>query len=95
MSEEEFKKYKCPEGYVKDYKKHKCVKKDKYAKVGKRGGIVKSPKAPKSDTPNPNPKGKGSARGTAKGKTGAKVSARDRATLQKKLMTLIKDIKKN
>ena len=84
MSEEEFRKYKCPEGYVKDYKKHKCVKKDKYAKVGKRGGIVKSPKAPKSDTPNPNPKGKGTARGTAKGKTGAKVSARDRATLQKK-----------
>ena len=84
MSEEEFRKYKCPEGYVKDYKKHKCVKKDKYAKVGKRGGIVKSPKAPKADTPNPNPKGKGTARGSAKGKTGAKVKAKDRATLQKK-----------
>jgi len=84
MSEQEFRKYKCPEGYVKDYKKHKCVKKDKYAKVGKRGGIVKSPKAPKADTPNPNPKGKGTARGSAKGKTGAKVKAKDRATLQKK-----------
>ena len=58
--------------------------KHKLAKVGKRGGIVKSPKAPKSGTPNPNPKGKGTARGTAKGKTGAKVSARDRATLKKK-----------
>jgi len=45
------------------------------AKIGKRGGVVKSPKAPKSDTPNPNPKGKGTAKGTAKGKTGAKVSA--------------------
>lgn len=59
-------------------------KEHKLAKVGKRGGIVKSPKAPKSDTPNPNPKGKGTAKGTAKGKTGAKVSARDRATLKKK-----------
>ena len=54
------------------------------AKVGKRGGITKSPKAPKSDTPNKNPKGKGSAKGNAKGKTGAKVTAKDRATLQKK-----------
>ena len=54
------------------------------AEVGPRGGIRKSPKAPKSDTPNRNPKGKGTARGTAKGKTGAKVSAKDRKTLQKK-----------
>jgi hypothetical protein len=54
------------------------------AKIGKRGGVVKSPKAPKSDTPNPNPKGKGTAKGTAKGKTGAKVSAKDRASLKKK-----------
>jgi hypothetical protein len=84
LTEQEFKKYKCPKGYRKDYQKHKCVRKDNYAKVGKRGGIVKSPKAPKSDTPNPNPKGKGSAGGSAKGKTGAKVTARDRKTLQKK-----------
>ena len=54
------------------------------AKVGPRGGIRKSPKAPKSDTPNPNPKGKGTAKGDASGKTGAKVSAKDRATLKKK-----------
>ena len=54
------------------------------AKVGERGGITKSPKAPKSGTPNKNPKGKGSAKGNAKGKTGAKVTAKDRATLQKK-----------
>ena len=54
------------------------------AEGGPRGCIRKSPKAPKSDTPNRNPKGKGTARGTAKGKTGAKVSAKDRKTLQKK-----------
>ena len=54
------------------------------AEVGPRGGIRKSPKAPASDTPNRNPKGKGTARGTAKGKRGAKVSAKDRKTLQKK-----------
>jgi hypothetical protein len=57
---------------------------EELAEVGPRGGIRKSPKAPKSDTPNPNPKGKGTAKGTAKGKRGAKVSAKDRATLQKK-----------
>tara|TARA_R100000734_G_scaffold1337_3_gene1440 strand:- start:6421 stop:7434 length:1014 start_codon:yes stop_codon:yes gene_type:complete len=73
---------KCPKGYVK--RKGKCVKKDSYAKVGKRGGIVKSPKAPGSGTPNKNPKGKGSAGGSAKGKTGAKPKAKDKATLQKK-----------
>jgi len=54
------------------------------AKVGERGGIVPSKKAPKSDTPNKNPKGKGSAKGDASGKTGAKVSAKDRATLKNK-----------
>ena len=54
------------------------------AEVGPRGGVRKSPKAPKSDTPNPNPKGKGTARGDASGKKGAKVSAKDRASLQKK-----------
>tara|TARA_R100001463_G_scaffold20745_8_gene50386 strand:+ start:3059 stop:4543 length:1485 start_codon:yes stop_codon:yes gene_type:complete len=56
----------------------------KLAEVGPKGGIKKSPKAPKSDTPNPNPKGKGSAKGDASGKKGAKVSAKDRAALKKK-----------
>lgn len=56
----------------------------KLAEVGPKGGIRKSPKAPKSDTPNKNPKGKGTAKGDASGKTGAKVSAKDRASLQKK-----------
>ena len=77
---------KCPPGFKKDYKKHKCVRmtEEELAEVGPRGGIRKSPKAPASSTPNPRPKGKGTARGTAKGKRGAKVSAKARATLQKK-----------
>tara|TARA_A200000113_G_C8872899_1_gene357385 strand:- start:713 stop:2212 length:1500 start_codon:yes stop_codon:yes gene_type:complete len=54
------------------------------AEVGPRGGVRRSPKAPKSSTPNPNPKGKGTAKGDASGKRGAKVSAKDRASLQKK-----------
>ena len=54
------------------------------AEVGPKGGIKSSPKAPKSGTKNTNPKGKGSAKGDASGKTGAKVSAKDRATLQNK-----------
>jgi hypothetical protein len=54
------------------------------AEIGPKGGVRKSPKAPKSDTPNPSPKGKGTAKGDASGKTGAKVSEKDRATLKKK-----------
>ena len=54
------------------------------AEVGERGGIRKSPKAPKSDTPNPNPKGKGTAKGDASTSRGAKVSKKDEATLQNK-----------
>ena len=54
------------------------------AEVGPEGGVRKSPKAPKSDTPNPNPKGEGTAKGDASGKRGAKVSAKDREALQKK-----------
>ena len=57
---------------------------DELAKVGPRGGIAPSKKAPKSDTPNPNPKGKGTAKGDASKKSGAKVSEKDRATLKKK-----------
>jgi hypothetical protein len=54
------------------------------AEVGQDGVIRKSPKAPKSDTPNPNPKGEGTAKGDASGKRGAKVSEKDRAALKKK-----------
>ena len=58
--------------------------KDKMAEVDDKGNVKSSPKAPKSDTPNKNPKGEGTAKGDASGKTGAKVSAKDRASLKKK-----------
>ena len=70
---------KCPKGFKKVY--GKCVK---MAEVGERGGIRKSPKAPKSGTPNRNPKGKGTAKGDASTSRGAKVSKQDEATLKKK-----------
>jgi hypothetical protein len=54
------------------------------AEVGKRGGIKKSPKAPKSDTPNPKPKGEGTAKGDASTSRGAKVSKQDEETLRQK-----------
>ena len=83
---EDFKKYKCPPGYKKDYKKHRCVKatEEELAEIGPRGGVKKSPKAPKSDTPNKNPKGKGTAKGDASTSRGAKVSEKDLKSLQKK-----------
>jgi hypothetical protein len=55
-----------------------------FAKVGERGAIVGSDKAPKSDTPNPDPKGEGTARGDASTTRGAEVTAEQEATLQKK-----------
>ena len=70
---------KCPKGYKK--KNGKCTK---MAEVGPRGGIKKSPKAPRPGTPNKNPKGKGTAKGDAKTTRSAKVTQKDRATLQKK-----------
>ena len=74
---------KCPKGYEK--KNGKCVKKkSKYAEVGPRGGVKRSKKAPKSDTPNPKPKGKGSAKGDAGTSRGAVVSKADEETLRKK-----------
>jgi len=54
------------------------------AEVGPRGGIRRSRKAPKSDTPNRNPKGKGTAKGDASDTRSAKVSKKDEATLKKK-----------
>ena len=76
-------KTKCPKGFKK--KDGKCVKKkSSYAEVGPRGGIKKSPKAPRSGTPNKSPKGKGTAKGDASTSRGAKVSKQDEATLQKK-----------
>jgi hypothetical protein len=60
------------------------IDKQKFAEVGERGGIRSSPKAPKSDTKNPNPKGEGSAKGDASGKRGAEVTAEQEKTLQDK-----------
>jgi len=62
-----------------------CVPiKEDMAEVGPRGGIKESPKAPKSDTKNPNPKGEGTAKGDASGKS-AKVTAEQEKTLESKI----------
>jgi len=57
---------------------------DYFAKIGERGGITKSKKAPKSDTPNPNPKGVGTAKGKASSTRGAKVTKEVEESLKKK-----------
>ena len=57
---------------------------DEFAEVGERGGINPSKKAPKSDTPNPNPKGEGTAKGDAGTTRGAKVSERVEKILKDK-----------
>lgn len=55
-----------------------------FAEIGERGGIKESPKAPKSDTPNPNPKGEGTAKGDASSTRGAEVSERVEGILKNK-----------
>jgi hypothetical protein len=55
-----------------------------YAEIGPRGGVKESKKAPKSDTPNPNPKGEGSAKGDASTTRGADVPKDVEETLQNK-----------
>ena len=72
------------EGVTWAQKKLAEIDKQKFAEVGERGGIKSSPKAPKSGTKNPEPKGEGSAKGDASGKRGAKVTAEQEATLQNK-----------
>jgi len=57
---------------------------DTFAERGPRGGIKASPKAPKSDTPNPSPKGEGSAKGKADSSRGAEVDKTTEESLQKK-----------
>ena len=52
--------------------------------MGERGGISESKKAPKSDTPNTNPEGEGSAKGSASSTRGAEVSQEVEETLKKK-----------
>jgi hypothetical protein len=55
-----------------------------YAEIGPRGGVKESPKAPKSDTKNPNPKGEGTAKGSAATSRGAEVDKATEKTLQDK-----------
>ena len=64
--------------------KLKEIDKEKLAVIGPRGGVKKSPKAPKSKTPEKNPKGKGTARGDAKTTRVAVLSKADEKMLQKK-----------
>lgn len=61
-----------------------CSCMDAYAEIGERGGIKESDKAPKSDTPNPNPKGEGTAKGDASSTRGAEVSERVEGILKEK-----------
>ena len=55
-----------------------------FAKVGERGAIVASDKAPKSDTPNKDPQGEGTAKGDASNTRGAVVPKDVEETLQNK-----------
>jgi len=57
---------------------------DQFAEIGERGGVRPSKKAPKSGTPNKNPKGEGTAKGDAGNTRSAKVTKEQEATLQKK-----------
>ena len=57
---------------------------DEFAKIGERGGVTESRKAPKSDTPNPNPKGEGTAKGDAGTTRGAEVTERVEKILKEK-----------
>jgi hypothetical protein len=55
-----------------------------FAEIGERGGIKESKKAPKSDTPNPDPKGVGTAKGDASSQRGSEVTREVEESLQKK-----------
>ena len=57
---------------------------DKFAEVGERGAIKESAKAPKSDTPNKDPEGEGTAKGDASNTRSAEVSKEVEEILQKK-----------
>lgn len=56
-----------------------------FAEIGERGGIRKSKKAPKSDTPNKDPKGVGTAKGSASSQRGAEVSKEVEESLRNKV----------
>ena len=56
-----------------------------FAEIGPKGGIKKSDKAPKSDTPNKDPKGEGTAKGSAATTRGAEVTQAVEDSLRKKV----------
>jgi hypothetical protein len=56
-----------------------------FAEIGEKGGIKESKKAPKSDTPNKNPKGEGTAKGDASTQRGAEVSVEVEKSLREKV----------
>ena len=62
----------------------RVITKEEMAEIGERGGINPSKKAPKSDTPNKNPQGEGSAKGDASTTRGAEVSKAVEEILQNK-----------
>lgn len=65
-------------------RKMEQLNKEEMAEIGERGGVKESKKAPKSDTPNPDPKGEGTAKGDASTTRGAEVSARVEEILKEK-----------
>lgn len=56
-----------------------------FAEIGERGGIKESKKAPKSNTPNKDPKGEGTAKGSASTTRGAEVTKEVEDSLRKKV----------
>jgi hypothetical protein len=78
--------WKISDGGNDPYICHKCGydNQENFATIGERGGIKKSDKAPKSDTPNKNPQGEGTAKGSASTQRGAEVTKEVEETLQKK-----------
>jgi hypothetical protein len=62
----------------------RVITREEMATVGPRGGINPSKKAPKSTTPNKDPKGEGSAKGDASSTRGAEVSKAVEEILQNK-----------
>ena len=62
----------------------RVITREEMAEIGPRGGINPSKKAPKSTTPNKNPKGEGSAKGDASSTRGAEVPKAVEEILQNK-----------
>lgn len=62
----------------------RVITREEMATVGPRGGINPSKKAPKSGTPNKDPKGEGTAKGDASSTRGAEVSKAVEEILQNK-----------